>query len=589
MGQWSHESSGEWRLFAREVSASDLAAGHLALASLKRTNVISPDRPLGELRPGSPSTLLTGRAFRDSGGEDIVLGTGERFVRLTRTKGDDYEGSWSPDGKLIAFSTDRWSNASQSAIAVLDPMHPDSVRRLTAGGATRDVSPRWSPDGARIAFTRTHILTPGPSEMCVVSADGTGERCLHPVGLRYQAPVGWANPLEMVGVLAGSAGGWRVVAVNVESGVSRPIAEGAGGSHIGAAGWAVCYCRRAPDEPAQLLVLSTTGPERALRLEPSGPQEEILLHRVGRPAAFLDRLTIVGGADSIPGSGSWQLGLKAWDASGRPREPMETRWWSSDTLTATADSTGQVRPRRTGRVWIHATAGGWRTDSISLRIYGAGTTQLLTEDWRAGIVARWVPFGTPRPYVAHSDRGPALAPNGDSTFTSGVYTRRLLPMRDGLGVEFDASVPLTATQWQSLEILILPADSFTTRGWDLVKGQLAIESEGWSGCEVIYPEGFRRDRVLLEAGMRKLALVPAGTPHGAWTRYRLQFFPDGRCGLAVNGEPLATLERVAAPGDSAMLLIMGYSFRTRILVGHLEVWTGVREDLDWTRTQDVRR
>ena len=265
VGQWRHEASGHWRLYAREVTDRDLAAGRLPLASLKRTDVLSWDRPLGALRPGAPGTLLTTRAFDDSGGEDVVVGTGERFSRLTAAKGDDYEGSWSPDGRLIAFSTDRWNNASQSAIAVLNPVHPDSVRRLTTGGATRDVSPLWSPDGSRIAFIRTHILVPQPSEMCVVSVDGVQVRCWRLPGLDLLAEAGWSDPLSLVGLFVDSAGVRKSVVVNVQTASSHEIAEGEIGPHSSAPGWIVCYCRRTSGFRARRQADSSRSPRCSTR------------------------------------------------------------------------------------------------------------------------------------------------------------------------------------------------------------------------------------------------------------------------------------------------------------------------------------
>jgi hypothetical protein len=64
-------------------------------------------------------------------------------------------------------------------------------------------------------------------------------------------------------------------------------------------------------------------------------------------------------------------------------------------------------------------------------------------------------------------------------------------------------------------------------------------------------------------------------------RVRLQLFPDGRCGVAVNGVARLIHDRQVPMGDSAVLIISAYSHRTRILVGSLDVWTGVRGGVDW--------
>jgi dipeptidyl aminopeptidase/acylaminoacyl peptidase len=69
--------------------------------------------------------------------------------QLTGLRGSNSSPKWSPDGREIAFVSDR---GDHSFIAVYDFGH-DSVRYL-APSADRDVMPRWSPDGRRIAFVR---------------------------------------------------------------------------------------------------------------------------------------------------------------------------------------------------------------------------------------------------------------------------------------------------------------------------------------------------------------------------------------------------------------------------------------------------
>jgi len=70
--------------------------------------------------------------------------------QLTDLRGDNSTPKWSPDGRQIAFVSDR---GGHSFIAIYD-FGRDSVRYLSPS-ADRDVSPRWSPDGRRIAFIRT--------------------------------------------------------------------------------------------------------------------------------------------------------------------------------------------------------------------------------------------------------------------------------------------------------------------------------------------------------------------------------------------------------------------------------------------------
>ena len=62
---------------------------------------------------------------------------------------------------------------------------------------------------------------------------------------------------------------------------------------------------------------------------------------------------------------------------------------------------------------------------------------------------------------------------------------------------------------------------------------------------------------------------------------RLQYFADGRCGFAVNGVPQRIVNRRVPMGDSALILIRTYSHRTRLLVGRIDAWVGVKNDVDW--------
>jgi dipeptidyl aminopeptidase/acylaminoacyl peptidase len=70
--------------------------------------------------------------------------------QLTDLPGNTLSPQWSPDGRSIAFVSDR---GDHSFIGIYDIGH-DSVHYLVPG-VDRDVSPRWSPDGRQVAFLRT--------------------------------------------------------------------------------------------------------------------------------------------------------------------------------------------------------------------------------------------------------------------------------------------------------------------------------------------------------------------------------------------------------------------------------------------------
>jgi len=73
----------------------------------------------------------------------------EKAKPLTYARGDNQQPKWSPDGKKIAFVSDR---GDHSFIAIYE--FGKRELRYIAPSADRDSSPRWSPDGSQIAFLR---------------------------------------------------------------------------------------------------------------------------------------------------------------------------------------------------------------------------------------------------------------------------------------------------------------------------------------------------------------------------------------------------------------------------------------------------
>lgn len=117
--------------------------------------------------------------------------TSGSFTRLTSTQGYDAEGSWSPDGRLIAFASNRsaWEQpltAEQQKQFELDPawaneiyiMQADGsdVRRLTTSPGY-DGGPFFSPDGQRICWRR-FSENGATAEIMTMRIDGSDQRQL---------------------------------------------------------------------------------------------------------------------------------------------------------------------------------------------------------------------------------------------------------------------------------------------------------------------------------------------------------------------------------------------------------------------------
>jgi hypothetical protein len=217
---------------------------------------------------------------------------------------------------------------------------------------------------------------------------------------------------------------------------------------------------------------------------------------------------------------------------------------------------------------------------------------LLTEDWHEPLAPRWQAYGIPLPLIVHdSIIGQAFFNNGDGNYFSGAY-RVDSPFdgRDGLALDAVVRLSITRDQWQYLNLgfteLRDVADLRKT--WDHRTGYLPHQYEGVS-CWFAYPSG---------EGPRSALMVPGGSGFkelprrpgqrlpdiglGVPTRVRVQLFPDGRCGLAMNGAAVA-INSGSGSLDSLYLMTQGNSVGTRVLVGKLTVRRGVPPDIDWDR------
>ena len=426
----------------------------------------------------------------DSTGNDIVLAIGADRHRLTSDPRDDERPSFSPDGQYIAY---------QASLSSIYYHYDIRVTRKQTGAswwltgpadsldefAPSHRSPIWSQDGSRIAYLRLH-WDETPDEVCWTAVDRSITAC---------QPLGTFNP----GLLLGWYDDDRIlVSLDVHMLARISLSTGAvdtlstdpdlSWQTVSPNGrFALLWTGREGDPDAQHYVAPIDHPRSRKRLTRGGAKSEfdVTFSRDGAPA-HLSRIEITAPAGVIPLDQTHMLAATGFDTLGRRRPIAILRWMSADTSVATIDAiTGLIRPRRQGRVTVHASSGGWRRDSTVITIGGPEYRNLFLERWTPdpalvdtavgnSSAFRWIAYGTPLPVFVRLDGGRrALNVNGNGNYSSGLYLNERVSGDRGIGVEAMISTPIVRYQWQTIGIeLTARLDESQLASWDRRTGGL---------------------------------------------------------------------------------------------------------------------
>jgi DNA-binding SARP family transcriptional activator len=542
--------------------------------------------------PGDPTDLSGGPQPSPNGREWIASHTvrgelGPTELVLTEpsgrehpvapARGDDVSPSWSPDGRFVVFATTRWSAPGNASfdLGILD-VTAGTVRRLTDDSASHE-RPAWSPDGTRISYLRKPIAL-APDEVCWITVDARRRYCRpEPDGAGLVTD--WLdNQTLLVGLRAGKNGTLAAVAAD---GTGHPsvIAEGDAFARLSPNGeWLLCDCATAetPGSTDQLIVLPVHQP--AMHHAVHGVGGELWRNAfwgAGPRRPWLAQLRIMNQTDSIAIGASYRLSVEgtASDQSRLDPVPEVLRWRSADTAVATIDSvTGDVYPRRRGAAWIFVSAGGWRRDSTRVLVGDSPVATIIHENWDASWQQRWIPYGPdPKPtVVASRDIGHGITPNGNGTYADGVYSRGTFPAGSGIGVQAIVQAPVTRGKWQMIGFGI-------QRIYPIIEG---VPSGTF--CAVRYPAGEGWSDLHRLAGPDGSVEVPDAFATGKTFQLRVQIFPDGSCGVAINGRPVQRHTGMVATNEPLGVVISGQSVGTHMMVGPLTIWRGVRGEVDWS-------
>jgi DNA-binding SARP family transcriptional activator len=566
--------------------------------SLEQATRFSVNLPLPNMSWPIPSPdgahSLIIRQTGDSTTYDIYLtDPSGRATRVVGYPRDDNAASWAPDGSAFVFTTAYWSPPGYDNydIALYD-LTTGAARRLT-GGRGADNFPLYSPEGSRIGFSRTN--DDAPTQFCWVAPDTTGG--VHCVTPRNADMVGWAGWLNEADVLVvyDAEGRQDVGRLSLETGRVDLLERNVDAVTLSPDGsWMTILSQRPGTSTPQIYVEPVDAPERrrVLELTDQDPASAAIGWRwPAPPTGFLDRLEFNNLPDSIASDAAFLAPPVGFDAAGR-EHPINgpLRWSVSDTSVLRVDSTGVVRPVRTGEATLTVSVGGWRAISRVLRVVAARRNSVLKEGWTGGITDNFIPFGTPLPALTTGPQDVrAFWNRGDGSYQSGAYSRRAWDASRGLGVEARISTKITRGQFQVATLSLLGGlDSAGLGGWDHRTSGMPVDPAIYTlrSCVIGYPSregplGTRRIGISTGPATRSL-VTDTSLMDGHWYRLRLQIFQDGRCGAALDGRPLWISEK-RLKTDRPYAVMLGYASNgTKVLHGPLEVWQGVRDDVQWS-------
>ena len=578
------------------IRASQLAVGSIVSAGVGRpTWRLHADPTSGALvrRPDHKGWTLE-RVATDSGGIDLFdVADDGREQRLTDAVGDDEGGRWSPDGRRFVFHTARWNRQSHYDLAMLDP-RSGAVDSLTRTDDS-DSAPLWSSDGSRIAFGRVY-WDGRPGATCVIDVDGRNERCFSIPGSSVAPLDAWYDASHVIVRFTHDARA-ALGRLDLGSGVVDTLLtlgqrEAARISEDGR--WVICQCHRVGYAATAVLLFPIDNPNRVIEIDVKAlkPGRRIItFESATRRARYAERLVVGTGLGPPLVGVPHLLAAKGITPDGDTIALGSVRWSSSDTTVATVDSTGIIVAKQAGIAHVVVTAGGWRTAWRELVVRPRETLVLLREDWFNALDRNWRAFGQPLPRIdVAADGTPALLNNGDGSFTSGVYSLTRYPTTNGLAVDAWISSRITSDQWQIVAVSLEDglADA-VLKVWDHGGGNIPRREANVPSCNVGYPTSEGRaygDSIAASLDRQpsppRMMSAPRSFRAGAWFHVRLQIFPDGRCGVAVNGVPIGRSSSAAIADTADRVLIFGNSVGTKVLVGPVVIRAGVPDDIDWS-------
>lgn len=542
------------------VSEEEVVAIHWPLPRLPETVSLSPDgRTMAvQIETDGLNTM------------DIVGVRGDSVIPLVVGPRDDASPAWSPDGTMLAFQTNRWSDTGNEGcdIGVLH-VAPSVIWRVTSGPDC-DGAPAWSPDGTRLAFHRISRISGDSAEVCTLTLLSEVLACRPlPISMKVQKVVGWRSQTQLL--LAASLDTLEgIYEFDVNSGSLRSLIGNltvADAEISPSRSFAACWCNTTRAQPRVITLLPLNGGRSPLQLPApvTAPFRHIAWHAPQRsPAADRDRML---------------ERLAARDRALMRASPVVAAGATPRDSLALARAIMRTVPSRpvTARIAAPLPSASARLAAIR----HASTDSLrIDESWSAIDSKRWVSFGTPRPRASVALSG--LDPAGDGSYPSGVYSRESFPVRSGIIIEAVVRVPVTLPYWQEVAIG-LESDGFvrSVRRWNHRTGIWpSPNSEIFYSSGIKFPatEGAKRATLIAvsSAGSTAIHTVAADFGSGREILLTLSVGPRSTMSVTADGRLISSRRFVPPPSGRMHVFIMGHSVESDVRVRALRIWSDSR-------------
>ncbi len=193
-----------------------------AVSVTQLTHTLAPDTQVSS----GPAGRLVFQSERDGNPEIYTADAeGHAVKRLTNSPGRDEFPRWSPDGKQIAFASDRGGDGLQVYVMSSEGTDVRAMTHLPLACS----EPAWSPDGRRLAFRRNNSPEDGGQDIYTIAIDGTDLRRLTNEPSNEVAPA-WSPDGRAIAFASnrGRSGEFDLFQIDAHGGAAEPLTSMSG-------------------------------------------------------------------------------------------------------------------------------------------------------------------------------------------------------------------------------------------------------------------------------------------------------------------------------------------------------------------------